>query len=128
MSVENVSDFVIRKRGHNRYVESKIVEDELLEVILQKLEMVLFTTRGDTMGTAGFFMGGDLEYMLWSTELPNNIMEARIKEQVNTYVPELPAIGYTMDMKLYEGTMYDVMKLEFTINGYNINYVFEKNS
>ena len=126
MPVDNVSDFVIRGKNHSRYVESKIIEDDAIEVVLQKLEMLLFTSAGDVMGSAGYRMGGDLEYMLWETQLPNNIIESRLTDQINKYIPELPLVGYTMVMKIYEGSVDDIMKLEFTIKGYNINFVLEK--
>ena len=126
MAIGNVSDFVIRYKGHTRYNSSKIVEDDAIEVILQKLEMLLFTNKGEILGDSGNKFGGDIEYMLWSTALPNNIMKMRIIDQINNYIPELPIMGYTFDLKLYEGQYDDIMKLEFVINGYNINFVLEK--
>jgi len=38
----------------------------------------------------------------------------------------MPAMGYTLDIKLYDGPVYDAMGLDFVIKGYNISYVLQK--
>ena len=126
MPFSDVSDYVIRYKGHPKYMSTKVVEDDAVEVVLQKLEMLLFTNQNEVMGDAGFDFGGNLEYMLWSTALPNNIMKMRLINQINKYIPEMPAMGYTLDIKLYDGPVYDAMDLDFVIKGYNISYVLQK--
>jgi len=122
---ENISDFVIRYKGHPKYVDYKPIEDDVIEVIVQKLEMLLFTNKKDVFGTAGHGFGGDIEYMLWQTKLPNNIVKKRIDEQINTYIPELNLIGYDFDLSIYEGTLQDILSLDFIIRGYNISFVYQ---
>ncbi|MCK9445827.1 hypothetical protein M0Q50_02925 [bacterium] len=122
---ENVTDFVIRYKGHPKYNSTKIIENDAVEVIVQKLEMLLFTNKKDIIGTASYDFGADLEYLLWETKLPNNILEKRIKEQINKYIPELVSIGYDFILSIYEGDFRDIMSLDFTIYGYNITFVLD---
>lgn len=122
---ENVTDFVIRYKGHPKYNSTKIIENDAVEVIVQKLEMLLFTNKKDIIGTASYDFGADLEYLLWETKLPNNILEKRINEQINKYIPELVSIGYDFILSIYEGDYRDIMSLDFTIYGYNITFVLD---
>jgi len=119
----DVKDINIRWRGHPKYKTNKVIEDDFIEVIVQKLEMVLFTRQGEVYGDQNF--GANLEYYLWSTSLSNQNLKEEIVEQINTYIPELVSIGYTLDLQLFNGTARDTMVLNFTILGYNINFVFE---
>jgi len=116
-------DFYIRSRTHPSFQENKIDEEELINVIIQKLEMVLFTNRGDVYGD--FKAGGDLEYYLWSTRVPSSEIRRKINEQIITYIPELSDMGYTLSVDIYEGQIRDIMYLRFRINEYNINFVID---
>lgn len=124
--MENISDFVIRYKGHFKFNSSKLIENSPIEVIVQKLENLLFTNRGEVMGSSGFGMGADIEYMLWETKIPNHIIKQRIKQQISKYIPELDVMGYDISEKIYEGKNgeNDILSLDFVIKGYNISFVF----
>jgi len=113
----NFSDIYVKYEGHPRYNDKKIVENDLIEVMVQKLEMILFSNKGSLFGDPG--MGCDLEYYLWSTKVPDTEIRNNITEQISTYIPELNEVGYTLDLKLYEGEYRDILYLNFTIKGYN---------
>lgn len=122
--VDDFKDFVIRSRTHQKY-SSKIIEDDLIEVIVQKLEMILFTNKQDVLGQAGFDMGANLEFYLWQTKVSNDILKDKIIQQINKYVPELNIIGYTINLKIFEGTVQDILHINFTINAYNVTFIFD---
>ena len=61
MALKDVKDLVIRYPGHPKYQEGRIVEDDEVEVIVQKLEMILFTNRGEVLGNPD--IGANLEYI-----------------------------------------------------------------
>ena len=50
MALKDVKDLVIRYDGHPKYISNKIIEDDEIEVIVQKLEMILFTNKGEIFG------------------------------------------------------------------------------
>jgi hypothetical protein len=122
--IDNLSDFNIRWRGHPKFKTDKIIEDQAVEVIVQKLEMLLFTNRKEVIGSAGYGLGADLEYLLWETKIPNAILKQRIVKQIDTFIPELNLMGYDFDLSLYEGDYRDILSLDFVIQGYNVAFVF----
>jgi len=110
-------DLYIKYPGHPRFNSNMIVEDDVVEVIVQKLEMALFTNKGDLYGEPDF--GSNLEYFLWETKVPVSDIRNLITDQINTYIPELNEIGYDFNVQLYEGSYRDILYLNFIIKGYN---------
>jgi len=123
MALNDVKDFSIRYPGHPKYTSDKIIEDDDVEVIVQKLEMILYTNKGDVLGDED--MGANLEYYLWQTNVTTGTLKNLVDEQIQTYIPELLSIGYNFDLYLYEGTLQDILRLDFSIKGYNIEFIYE---
>lgn len=121
--ISDYKDFYIRNKNHPNYEEYEIIEDDLIKVILQKLEMVIFSNKGDLYGDQYF--GSDLEYYLWSTRVPADEIKRKVLDQVRRYIPELETIGYKLVVEIFEGTLQDIMYLRWTINGYNINFIID---
>ena len=122
MALNDVRDLVIRYNGHPKYEEGRIIEDDEIEVIVQKLEMLLFTNQNDVIGDG---VGIDLEYYLWQTRVSIPTIESKIREQTSSYIPELDQLGYSLSINIFEGTYRDIMYVNFVIKGYNIDFVFE---
>ncbi len=123
MASKDVKDLVIRFPGHPKYDPNRILEDDEVEVIVQKLEMILFTNKGEVLGNLD--IGCNLEFYLWQTKITTSNIKSKVEEQISIYIPELINIGYTLDVVLYEGLLRDIMYLNFIIKGYNIDFVFE---
>jgi hypothetical protein len=121
--VLDFKDLYIKYDGHPRFHSERIVEDDVLEVIVQKLEMVLFTMKGDLYG--GQNLGTNLEYYLWETKLPVGDIKNVVVEQIDNYIPELNEIGYDFTVNLYEGTYRDILYLNFVIKGYNFEMLLK---
>lgn len=116
-------DLYIKYDGHPRFHTQRIVEEDVIEVIVQKLEMSLFTNKGDLYGEPDF--GANLEYFLWETKVPVTDIRTIITDQINTYIPELNQIGYDFDIQLYEGSYRDILYLNFIIKGYNFEMLLQ---
>jgi len=123
VALKDVKDLVIRYSGHPKYESDRIIEDDEIEVIVQKLEMILFTNQGEVLGDIN--IGANLEYYLWQTRVTTGILKKKVNEQIAIYIPELLELGYTLDVYVYEGTLRDILYLDFVIKGYNIEFVFE---
>lgn len=123
--VDNFSDLTIRWQGHPKYRSNKIIEDQIIEVIVQKLEMLLFTTENEVYGQDSIGFGIGLEKYLWETRISNNIIENKIKKSITNWIPELDIMGYDLVMNIFEGTVRDIMELNFTIKGYNVTFIFD---
>lgn len=123
MALKDVKDLVIRYDGHPKYEKNRIIEDGEIEVIVQKLEMILFTNKGEVLGDIE--LGCNLEYYLWRTRVTTGTLKSKVEEQINSYIPELATLGYIFNIDLYEGTLRDILFLNFIIKGYNIEFIFE---
>lgn len=121
--ISDHKDLYIRGSSHPSYEEDRIIEDELVNVVVQKLEMIIFSNKGDLYGDQYF--GSDLEYYLWSTKVPTSEIKKVMTDQINRYIPELNILGYDLNIDIYEGEIRDIMYLRWKIKGYNINFILD---
>ena len=121
---EDWKDLTIRWNGHQKYQSFKMIEDDLIEVIVQKLEMILFTNTNEVLGQDGYNMGVNLEYYLWQTKISNSIIQGKIAQQINRYIPEMNILEYNMSLKIFPGTVRDILEIYITIKGYNLEFIF----
>jgi len=128
--VDDYTDYTIRwgepgvaGNAHPKYNADKIVETSVMEVIVQKLEMILYSNKGDVWGVPE--LGADLEFYLWKTNISNDNLREILIEQIDQFAPELNVIGYDLNLELYEGVVRDILYINITIYGYNITYMFD---
>lgn len=113
-------DFYIEYPGHPRFNNLQIIEDDLIRVILQKWEMVIFTNKGELYGDPNF--GGDLTKFLHETRLSNTTIEEELKEQISLHIPELNNLDYTLSVEFYEDPerYQEYMEILFSLSDYNV--------
>lgn len=121
--VLDFKDMYIKYDGHPRFHSDRIIENDIVEVIIQKLEMVLFTNKGSLYGEPNF--GSNLEYFLWETKVPVSNIRSMVVDQITTYIPELNELGYEFTIDLYEGSYRDILYLNFIIKGYNFEILLK---
>lgn len=114
------SDFYILYQGHPRYNSTQLIEDELIRVILQKWEMILFTNKGELFFQPNF--GGDLERLLHETKLSADSVEGDLRGQITSYIPELTDTTYTLKVSFYEDPerYQDWMEVYFQLGEYEV--------
>lgn len=114
------SDFYILYPGHPRFNETQIIEDDLIRVIIQKWEMILFTNRGELFFNPNF--GGDLPKYLHETRLSAETIEGELRGQIYAYIPELESTTYTLKVNIYEDPerYQEYMEVYFQINEYEV--------
>jgi hypothetical protein len=96
MAAFDFRDFYILYEGHPKYQRNEIIEDEVVSVIIQKLEVLLFSNKGDLLGEPDF--GADLSYYLYETKVPADFVKKNIHDQITRYIPELTEITYSVDV------------------------------
>ena len=121
MPTANIKDLNIRGVEHPKYNDRRIIEDRPIEFIVQKLENILFTNQGDVLGDLNF--GANLEYYLWSTNVPANRIEKEIQEQIDIYLDELNTYDYEFSVDLFEGTVRDILYVNFRIRDVDVDFV-----
>lgn len=90
------TDFYVLYRGHPKYSPGEINESELVDVIVQKYEVMLFTNKGEVMGDPNF--GANLLDLLYQTKVSGEFVRQKINEQIQQYIPELFGINYNLDV------------------------------
>jgi len=106
--------------GHPRFTVNKIITDDLIRVIVQKYEMILFTNKGELLGDPDF--GCNLEQLLFETKISAPAVKKLITQQISIYITELTTINYTLDVSFEEDpeNYQDVMIVKFTVADYEV--------
>lgn len=113
-------DFYIGYPGHPRFKTPDIIEDDVIRVIIQKYEMILFTNKGDLLGDPNF--GASLEELLHETRLSAEVIEGDIKAQIADYVQEVDNIDYSLKVEFFEDPerFQEYMVIGFKIKDFEV--------
>ena len=113
-------DFYIGYPGHPRFKNLELIEDDIVRVIIQKYEMVIFTNKGELLGDPNF--GAGLTELLYETRISAESVEADIRAQIADYIPELEGIDYDLNVEFVEDpeNFQEIMLVNFTVAGYEI--------
>ena len=116
----NFIDFYIGYPGHPRFTDKEIIEDDVIRVIVQKYEMVIFTNKGDLLGDPNF--GADLPALLHETRLSAVAIEGDIRAQISDYIEEIDGIEYGLTVEFFEDPdrYQEYMVITFNIKDYEV--------
>jgi hypothetical protein len=114
------TDFYILHDGVPKYDVDEVIEDELLRVIIQKYQMVLFTNKGEVMGDPDF--GANLEEILFEFKVSEDFVKTKIQEQINEYIPEMLGTSFNLQIVFVQDpeNYQDMMFVNLTIADYDI--------
>ena len=120
MNSFNFTDFYIGYEGHPNFRSPELIEDDVIRVIVQKYEMILFTNKGELLGDPNF--GGDLESLLNETRLSAEAVEGDLRAQIADYIPEIDGIDYSLKVEFFEDPerYQEYMVIGFTIKDYEV--------
>jgi|688.fasta_scaffold175679_3 hypothetical protein len=116
-------DFYIGYEGHPRFTINKIITDDIIRVIVQKYEMILFTNKGELFGDPNF--GCDLTKLLYETKISAEAVKSTIIVQINTYISELQGTNYTLEVTFQQDpeNYQDIMIVDFTLLDYEVKAI-----
>jgi hypothetical protein len=116
----NFTDFYIGYPGHPRFKDLSLIEDDVIRVIIQKYEVILFTNKGEVFGDLNF--GANLEELLHETKLSAETIENDINGQIRTYIPEIAGIDYTLTVSFFDDPerYQQYMEVYFNIKEYEV--------
>ena len=125
MAKFDFSDFYIQYPGHPNFNNVKLIEDEIVRVIVQKYEMIIFTNKGEVLGDPDF--GADLERLLHKTKVSSTYVERILQEQIANYIPEITGTSYELSVSFDKNpeSYSDIMFIDFKIKGYEVNSYFQ---
>ena len=120
MAAVDFTDFYILYKEHPRYVSKELIEDEIINVIIQKYEMVLFTNKGEVLGDPDF--GANLLELLYQTKVSDTHVRDVINEQINKYIPELLNTNYTLNVVFVQDpeNYQDIMFVNLKVADYDV--------
>jgi phage baseplate assembly protein W len=123
MAEFDFKDHYIGYLGHPKFIVNKIIEDDVIRVVIQKYEMLLFTNKGELLGDSDF--GCDLQKLLFETRIAKSGVKTIIIEQINKYIPEIRNINYVLDVQFSTDpeNFQEVMEIFFTISDYEVYFV-----
>jgi hypothetical protein len=116
-------DFYVRWLGHPKYNDNNIIIDDATEVIVNKIEMVLFANKGEFIADLDF--GCDLEFYLWQTKVNTDFIKQEIIRQLNKYVSELNRTNWTIEVNLVPGVLQDILLIDVFVNDLEIRAIFQ---
>ena len=125
MASLNSIDFYILYPGNPGYIDGRMIEDDLVRVIIQKYEMILFTNKGEVLGDPNF--GGDLPKLLYQTKVSAQTVEKSILEQIFDYIPEISNINFQLTVDFYAdpSNYQDIMEVNFQIADYQVYAIIQ---
>ena len=113
-------DFYIGYPGHPNFRDLELIEDDLVRVIVQKYEVIIFTNKGELLGDPNF--GANLTELLHETRISAEAVESDIRAQIADYIPELDGIDFELTVEFVEDpeNFQEVMIVNFTVAGYQV--------
>jgi len=120
MATFNFIDFYIGYPGHPNFRDPELIEDDLIRVIVQKYEMIVFTNKGEVLCEPNF--GADLTLLLHETKLSATAIQAEIRAQISDYIPEIEGIDYELLVDFFDhpSRHMEYMVINFQIAGYQV--------
>lgn len=120
MAEFDYKDHYIGYKGHPRFIINKIVEEDVIRVIIQKYEMLLFTNKGELLGDPDF--GCDLPRLLFQTKVSAEGVRKLIYQQIEKYIPELSTTNFQLQVSFFEDpeNYQDVLQIDFTLADYEV--------
>ena len=121
----NFTDLYILYNGHPNYSSVEMIEDDIVRVIIQKYQMVIFTNQGDVWGMPNF--GANLLELLHDTKFSSDDVRKEIEEQIALWIPELSNLDYTLKVNFYDHPerFEEIMVVDLSFNGYDVSAVIQ---
>jgi hypothetical protein len=122
--MENYTDLYILYDGHPKYNDIQAIEDDIIRVIIQKYQMILFTNKGDMYGDLNF--GANIYKYLHQTNVNGDYIKKELIKQIEEYIPEASNINYDINITFDQvpDDFQDRMFITFKISDYQINNFF----
>ena len=114
------TDFYITYKDDPSFVNGELIEDEVINVIIQKYKMILFTNKGEVMGDPD--LGANLLELLYETKVSESHVTNIIDGQINLYIPELANSNYNLNVIFVQDpeNYQDIMFINLKFADYDI--------
>ena len=128
MAATDYTDFYILDRNYNKFNELELIEDDIIRLIVQKYQIIIYTNKGEVLGDLN--LGANLVELLYETKLSAQSVQEILNEQIKAYIPEILQTPYELTVIFEQdpSNYQDIMMIDFKIDEYQIvnqigNYV-----
>jgi hypothetical protein len=116
----NYVDFYVIYKGNPYYENDKVLEDDLVKIIVQKYYTILLTNKGEVLGEPN--LGANLEQLLFETTLDEENVKKIIVEQLDQYIPEIFNTSFGLEVVFVEDpyNYQEIMFINLTLNDLDV--------
>ena len=100
--------------GETRYKNNVVELTSELDVIIQQVDLLLFTNKGDVLMMPEF--GCNLEQYLFDTSFNESVIKSIIMNQINTYIYLKGTYTVEVDVSFVKWDFNVAMVVDLTIN------------
>ncbi len=120
MAAYDYVDFYILDPNYNKFIDSELIEDDLVRLIIQKYQILVYTSNGDVMGD--YNLGTNLIDLLYETRLSGEVIKEVIDGQIQKYIPELATTPYNLTVQFEQDleNFQDIMFVAFEIDQFQV--------
>lgn len=113
-------DFYILYDGHPKYNSSETEEDDIMQMIIQKYEVIIFTNQGEVYGEPD--LGANLESLIFETTVSAEYVQKVINDQIIQYIPEISGVNYEINCLFTKDPFnyQDILYVNFKIGKYDV--------
>lgn len=120
MAAFDYTDFYILDSSFNKFNDTELIEDDLIRLIIQKYQVLVFTNKGDVLGDVN--LGTDLLELLYETKLSSGPIQEKIDQQINAYIPEISSTPYDLRVVFEQDpeNFQEIMFISFKLDEFEI--------
>jgi hypothetical protein len=120
MAAVDYTDFYILDPNYNKFNDTEIIEDDIIRLIIQKYQILVYTSNGDVMGD--YNLGTNLIDLLYQTRLNGESVQEIIDGQLKRYIPEITNTNYRLNVIFEQDpeNYQDVMFITLEINEFQV--------
>jgi len=111
-------DIYTKRNIEVNYRDDKLDELDPIKIYIQKIKMILFTSKGEIIGDSNF--GVDLERLLFKKNLNNEQIKKEIQDQIGQYCSEYSTYDTLIDVKFYKFSNRDECEINIRINNIDV--------
>ena len=98
----------------SNYIEGFLEHSNVLETYIEKIKMILNTSKGEVIGFPNF--GVNLENLIFELTFNADQIRNEIFSQINAYCGEAQYFDTAVDVQFAQGTVRDMAIVDITVN------------
>jgi len=107
-------ELYIKTTGDPNYLPNEIQIESEIEMLIAQIEMILFTKRGDILGSPD--LGCNLEDVLYTLNFNENQLTSHIQAQMIAYCPLFSKYNVKVDVMFQRGEVRDSAFIDIIID------------